>query len=292
MTELESYRNTEMLGLLCGPMVGYPNNNYDAFNEAAATLRRDGLDIVNPTEIYGGDDGLPREVYLRATIRTLMSSFYVVVLPGFENSSGALLEVATARAFGLPVFAYETRQELTLDGPYGYNGILFVADGLDASEDEPVEAHECQHCYEHEDGDDAVCHPCRDQLLGDEDAGLDDEPQGRFTEILDELRDLHNAKSHDYADEDAYSNFRRAERFGVSPFVGCLIRMSDKFERITQLSNHPPAVKDESIIDTLRDLAVYAVIASILREEESAKFWRETHAAMDQVVKNDEDCPF
>lgn len=30
-----------------------------------------------------------------------------------------------------------------------------------------------------------------------------------------------------------------------------------------------PAVKAESIIDTLRDLAVYAVTASILREEES-----------------------
>jgi aspartate carbamoyltransferase catalytic subunit len=54
------------------------------------------------------------------------------------------------------------------------------------------------------------------------------------------------------------------------------------YERIMQLANNPPAVKDESIIDTLRDLAVYAVIASILREEESA-------LATEQEL---EECPF
>lgn len=91
----------------------------------------------------------------------------------------------------------------------------------------------------------------------------------RFLDLLSDLSELHAAKAADYGDgEDAYSNFRRAQRLGISPFMGCLVRLSDKWERIVRLSQHEARVKDEAITDTLRDMAVYAMIALILYQEE------------------------
>jgi hypothetical protein len=91
----------------------------------------------------------------------------------------------------------------------------------------------------------------------------------KFLRLLYTMRALHDAKSADYGDgTDAYSNFRRSARLGISPFTGCLVRLSDKFERVIQLSKHKAQVKDESIVDTLIDLANYALIAIILYDEE------------------------
>jgi hypothetical protein len=91
----------------------------------------------------------------------------------------------------------------------------------------------------------------------------------KFLRLLCKMRELHDAKGADYGDgTDAYSNFRRSSRLGVPPLVGCLVRLSDKFERVIQLSKHKAQVKDESIVDTLIDLANYALIAIILYDEE------------------------
>src|ERR1051326_5204250 len=79
----------------------------------------------------------------------------------------------------------------------------------------------------------------------------------RFYELLLEIAALHANKSHDYAaDKDPLSNLRECEEFGVSPFKGTLVRLSDKFSRIKQLASKEARVKDESIFDTLRDNAV------------------------------------
>ena len=53
-------------------------------------------------------------------------------------------------------------------------------------------------------------------------------------------------------------------RFGLH---GIVVRMSDKIERLITLStNLHTTTDDESIDDTLRDLAGYAIIALILRQ--------------------------
>jgi hypothetical protein len=93
----------------------------------------------------------------------------------------------------------------------------------------------------------------------------------RFLELLDELRDTHVRKSAGYSgadNPDTWANFRLSQNFGISPFLGCLVRMSDKFARVGNL------VKDsrneqvgEGIKDTLIDLASYALIAICLLEE-------------------------
>jgi hypothetical protein len=88
-----------------------------------------------------------------------------------------------------------------------------------------------------------------------------------FIALLDEIRALHDAKNSDYAsDSDPLSNFRRSEAFGVPAFKGALVRLSDKWSRIEQLTSGK-VPKNESLRDSLIDSAVYSLIAILLLEE-------------------------
>jgi hypothetical protein len=100
---------------------------------------------------------------------------------------------------------------------------------------------------------------------------LDGMNLGLYAGIFDEIADLHSKKNAGYAGYkavDPWANFRMAETFGVSAFVGCLIRMTDKFIRIKNLTANPRADQvNESLKDTFYDLAIYAMIALCLHEE-------------------------
>jgi len=92
----------------------------------------------------------------------------------------------------------------------------------------------------------------------------------KFHELLKEIAELHNKKNSDYAtDEDPLSNLKLCTQFGIPAWKGCLVRMSDKWSRITQLSQKEASVIEESIIDTLKDLATYSLLCVILYEEEN-----------------------
>ncbi len=89
----------------------------------------------------------------------------------------------------------------------------------------------------------------------------------RFYKLLDEIADLHSRKNHDYAKtEEPLSNFHRSTALGVEPWRGVLVRMSDKWSRIEQLAGGKIA-KNESLRDSLVDLAVYALIDVLLMED-------------------------
>lgn len=96
-------------------------------------------------------------------------------------------------------------------------------------------------------------------------------PNTRYIQLLDQMKDLHSRKSAGYSgnDSDTWANFRMSERFGISAFLGCLVRMSDKYIRITNLVKNPNNEQvGESIKDTLLDLASYSLIAICLLEDE------------------------
>lgn len=99
-------RNPSGVGYLCGPMTGHPNYNYDLFNGTAHALRMQGKTIHNPAEHYGGDTTLARPFYIRAAVLAVLNSDYLVLLPGYESSAGARLEVLLALEMGLPLFRY------------------------------------------------------------------------------------------------------------------------------------------------------------------------------------------
>ncbi len=92
-----------------------------------------------------------------------------------------------------------------------------------------------------------------------------------FDALLQRMADICRAKNHDYARPgDFYSNFRSVEQLDIPAWKGILVRMSDKWSRIVELSVKDAAVTDESIEDTLLDLANYALICILMRREDSA----------------------
>jgi hypothetical protein len=94
----------------------------------------------------------------------------------------------------------------------------------------------------------------------------------RFHDILADVAAMHDMKQADYGrDDDPFYNIRQTENWGPSAWVGAMIRADDKMGRLRNLSKHGGSLKNEPIEDSLLDIAVYAVIALVLREEESAR---------------------
>lgn len=95
-----------------------------------------------------------------------------------------------------------------------------------------------------------------------------------FVRVCDTMKDVHERKNSDYSgDSDPLRNFRRAEGYGVSPFLGVIIRNSDKWSRVESLYSKfkqgvGASVPDEGIRDTLIDMANYSLIAIIVQHEE------------------------
>ena len=90
--------------------------------------------------------------------------------------------------------------------------------------------------------------------------------------LFDEIVSLHSRKNAGYAGvgcTDPWANFRMAQWFNVTAFTGCMIRMTDKFIRVQNLTKNPDADQvGEAITDTLFDFAIYCMIAMCLWEEE------------------------
>jgi hypothetical protein len=108
---------------LAGPMRKQPSFNFPAFHSAAAALRQKGHEVFNPAEadenngfdptgMTGHEDLSHLGFDLRAALGADLAYICkhaeaIVVLPGWENSSGATAEVATAKALGLKFFPVE-----------------------------------------------------------------------------------------------------------------------------------------------------------------------------------------
>jgi len=91
----------------------------------------------------------------------------------------------------------------------------------------------------------------------------------RFYELLLEIAELHARKNKNYAvDGNPLSNLKECSKFGVRPSLGVLIRLSDKWSRLSELSKGKVDLVGESIKDTLFDNAVYSLLMVILLEEE------------------------
>ena len=92
----------------------------------------------------------------------------------------------------------------------------------------------------------------------------------RFYEILNVIKELHDKKRHDYgANEDIFANFRLSELSGISAWKGSVVRMGDKYARISNfIKKNDFKFKEESIKDTLMDMAIYSLITIVLYEEE------------------------
>ena len=101
---------------LAGPMSGLPEYNYPAFRAAAQEWREYGWDVLDPSTKFGGRTDLPYEVYIKASIVDVLASDAIAVLPGWESSKGATLEVSIGRALGYDILNAEHPER---DSPTG-----------------------------------------------------------------------------------------------------------------------------------------------------------------------------
>lgn len=85
-----------------------------------------------------------------------------------------------------------------------------------------------------------------------------------FSALLDEMRELHFSKNHDYAqDGNPYSNFCQAAEVaagfsGIDAVFATMIGV--KLARLRELTSAGKTPNNESIDDTRKDLAMYATL--------------------------------
>lgn len=139
---------------VAGPMRGIDEFNFPAFNEAAVVLRGCGHHVISPAEHdleQGFDpttnslDGFDLDAALRWDFEQVMAVDLVVVLPGWERSTGATLEVQIARKVGTDVAAYDP------DSPDGYTALVTSETVLDEAKRLVYGAREASYGHPRED---------------------------------------------------------------------------------------------------------------------------------------------
>lgn len=107
---------------ISGPMTGIEDFNYPAFEEAARFLREQGFSVDSPHEHFGGDQSLELTEYLRHDISESILKLRrgLIMLPGWETSVGAYVEVTVALAIGLEVRYWDPNDDAP--GPKVYYG--------------------------------------------------------------------------------------------------------------------------------------------------------------------------
>jgi Domain of unknown function (DUF4406) len=121
---------------ISGPMQGVPNFNYPLFNcvakqiameqepSPAAKLPRGREYVVhpiNPAQNFEGKTDLSREVYLELALRQVDGAQAILLLPGWEKSPGARLELARAMHNKADVYSYQAGGIIV--GPHNYPGV-------------------------------------------------------------------------------------------------------------------------------------------------------------------------
>ena len=97
---------------IAGPMTGYVDFNFPAFHAAATTVRQLGHDPLNPATSFAGRQDLEYADYIREALRMVLLADAMLVLEGWWESKGALLEIHTALVLGLPLYILNTHDDL------------------------------------------------------------------------------------------------------------------------------------------------------------------------------------
>ncbi len=106
---------------ISGPMSNYKNHNFPAFFEADGKLREQGYEPINPAaynvsdvesslatwqeaHAYSIDYPEHWHAYIKADLRLVLQADGVVLLPGWEKSRGACVEVVAAANIDIPIY--------------------------------------------------------------------------------------------------------------------------------------------------------------------------------------------
>jgi len=92
---------------ISGPMTGIPEFNYPAFEQMFQTLVSKGISVQSPHKVGNAPFNDPGEAwlwYMKQSINMLLSCNTILMLQGWENSKGAVLEKTIAENLKYPIY--------------------------------------------------------------------------------------------------------------------------------------------------------------------------------------------
>jgi hypothetical protein len=90
-----------------------------------------------------------------------------------------------------------------------------------------------------------------------------------FNQTVDKMREIMLSKGNDYANEDRLSNFKLAGSIcGLSPEQNCLSLIATKVARLGVLLKDKSKPNNESIEDSLVDMANYTLLLIMILKDE------------------------
>lgn len=113
---------------ISGPISGIEDANRKAFKDAEDRLTKMNFEVINPHNLFSQEEMNKLEhdvttkvisfdqlwsVCMKRDIKALMDCEFVAVLPYWESSRGANLEIAIAKAVGMPIINAVNMQEIT-----------------------------------------------------------------------------------------------------------------------------------------------------------------------------------
>ena len=89
-----------------------------------------------------------------------------------------------------------------------------------------------------------------------------------FDEVIEKMRNTLLSKGNDYANEDRLSNFKLAGSIcGLKAELNCLSLISTKVARLGVLLNSNKEPNNESVQDSVLDLANYSILLSMILKD-------------------------
>ena len=85
---------------IAGPMTGYDDLNFPAFHQAKARLIEAGYEVVSPADRGGGE--MSWAEYMKLDLKDMLDCDGIALLPGWEDSTGAGIEVDLGEILEMP----------------------------------------------------------------------------------------------------------------------------------------------------------------------------------------------
>ena len=102
------------------------------------------------------------------------------------------------------------------------------------------------------------------------------EQEAHFEEMTQKMKQILLSKGDDYANTDRLSNFKLAGGIsGLNAELNCLSLISTKVARLGVLLSSDKTPKNESVQDSVLDLANYAILLSMILEDKNKTIHRE-----------------
>lgn len=95
---------------IAGPITGHEGYR-ENFNSVAERLRSAGMIPLNPAT---ADEGMSASDYMRLSFAQIDCANAVLFLPGYEDSKGAMIELAYCKYIGKPTFKWTDKKVVGL----------------------------------------------------------------------------------------------------------------------------------------------------------------------------------